>query len=145
MAVATLGAVAIGELPEAVGVMLFYQVGEAFEERATKRSRQAVMEAIDMRPDQVRCFSNGQVSLMAPEDVKVGALVEVRVGDRIPLDGVVVEGQSRIDTAPVTGEPVPVAVEKGSQVISGCVNEAGRLVIKVEKALEDSMVSRICS
>lgn len=143
MAVATLGAVAIGELPEAVGVMLFYQVGEAFEERATKRSRQAVMEAIDMRPDQVRCFSNGQVSLMAPEDVKVGALVEVRVGDRIPLDGVVVEGQSRIDTAPVTGEPVPVAVEKGSQVISGCVNEAGRLVIKVEKALEDSMVSRI--
>lgn len=143
ISVATLGAVAIKEYPEAVGVMLFYQIGTYFEERATEKSRSAIMETVDMRPETVRRWSQGQVAVIPAEQAVVGDLVEVRAGDRIPLDGVVVEGESRVDTAPVTGEPVPVTVVPGSEVISGCVNQHGRIVFRVEKILAESMVTRI--
>ena len=143
MSIATIGAFFIGEYPEAVGVMLFYRVGELFEEIAVNKSRKQIMEAVDMRPEIVRVEEDGKIRECDPEDVKVGQVIEVRPGDRIPLDGVVVRGESRIDTSAVTGEPVPVAVCPGRQVVSGCVNTNGILYIKVEKPLEESMVTRI--
>ncbi len=143
MSIATVGAFFIGEYPEAVGVMLFYRVGELFEDIAVNKSRKQIMEAVDLRPEIVRVEENGEIKEYEPEDVKVGQIIEVRPGDRIPLDGVVVRGESRIDTSAVTGEPVPVAVRPGKQVVSGCVNTSGILYIKVEKPLEESMVTRI--
>ena len=143
MSIATLGAFIIGEYPEAVGVMLFYRVGELFEEIAVSRSRSQIMDAIDMRPEVVNQITGENVTVIPAEDAAVGDLLLVRPGDRIPLDGVVVEGESRIDTSPVTGEPVPVAAKAGDTVISGCVNTSGLLKIRVEKVLEDSMVTRI--
>lgn len=144
MSVATLGALIIGEAPEAVGVMLFFRIGEFFEEKATARSRSAIMEAIDMRPEQVRLVNaDGNVTLVDPKEVAVGQSMEVLAGERIPLDGTVLEGTTRIDTAPVTGEPVPIQVKPGDEVLSGCINESGRLVMRVDKALKDSMVTRI--
>ena len=140
MGIATLGAFAIGEFPEAVGVMLFYRVGEWFEEKALERSRSQIMEAVDLRPETV-LLDNGMA--IPAEDAEVGDLLLVRPGDRIPLDAVVVKGESRIDTAPITGEPVPVSVKSGDRVISGCVNTSGRLVIRVERPLAESMVTRI--
>ena len=140
MGIATLGAFAINEFPEAVGVMLFYRVGEWFEEKALERSRSQIMEAVDLRPETV-LLDNGMA--VPAEDAEVGDLLLVRPGDRIPLDAVVVKGESRIDTAPITGEPVPVSVKPGDRVISGCVNTSGRLIIQVEKPLAESMVTRI--
>lgn len=143
MSIATLGAFAIKEFPEAVGVMLFYRIGEFFEHVAVERSRSQIMDAVDMRPEVVNLVNGDDVQVIPAEDAHVGDILLVRAGDRIPLDGVVVEGESRIDTSPVTGEPVPVQVAEGSELISGCVNTNGVLKIRVEKVLEESMVTRI--
>ncbi len=140
MALATLGAFAIGEYPEAVGIMLFYRVGEYFEDVAVKRSRKQIMDAVDLRPETVTLSTGETVPAKAAQ---VGAVLLVRPGDRIPLDGVILSGQSRLDTAPITGEPVPVSVGPDSAVLSGCVNLEGQLLLKVTKPLEESMVSRI--
>ena len=140
MSIATLGAFAIGEFPEAVGVMLFYRVGEYFEHRAVARSRSQIMEAVDLRPEVVTLAFGGTIPA---EEAEPGDFLLVRPGDRIPLDGTVVAGQSMIDTAPITGEPVPVAVRPGDSVISGCLNTTGQLTVRVEKALSESMVTRI--
>ena len=144
MSAATLGAVIIGEMPEAVGVMLFYRIGTYFEEKATARSRSAIMDAIDMRPEQVRLVDEaGQSKVVSPEEVRIGQTIEVIAGERIPLDGTVIEGTTRIDTAPVTGEPVPVQVKPGSEILSGCINQSGRILMRVDKELKDSMVTRV--
>ena len=144
MSIATIGALIIGEYAEAVGVMLFFQVGIYFEERATERSRNAVMDAVDLRPEEVRLIvCDGSVHVVNPEDVQVGSHIEIRPGDRIPLDGRVVEGTTRIDTAAVTGEPVPVSATVGTEVMSGCINVDGRIVLEVTHELKDSMVMRI--
>ncbi len=143
MSVATLGAFVIQEFGEAVGVMLFYRIGEYFEERAVERSRKQIMDAADLRPETVQRLENGRTETIAAEDAVPGDLLLVRPGDRIPLDGTVVEGESRLDTSPITGEPVPVAVAPGSSILSGCVNTSGLLKIQVEKPLSESMVSRI--
>ena len=144
MSIATIGALIIGEYAEAVGVMLFFQVGVYFEERATERSRDAVMDAVDLRPEEVRLvLCDGSVEVVNPEDVQVGSHIEIRPGDRIPLDGRVVEGTTRIDTAAVTGEPVPVSATVGTEVMSGCINVDGRIVLEVTHELKDSMVMRI--
>ncbi len=140
MSIASIGAFFIGNAPEGVGVMLFYRVGEYFEHRAVARSRSRIMEAIDLRPEVVTLESGKTIP--AAEAV-VGDVLIVRPGDRIPLDGVVLTGESRIDTAPITGESVPVAVRAGSALTSGCVNTAGRLTMRVEKILSESMVTRI--
>ena len=143
MSLATIAAFVIGEYAEAVGVMLFYRVGELFEDIAVEKSRSQIMEAIDMRPEVVQVVIGEEVKEIPAGEVKVGDYVLVRPGDRIPLDGRVEEGESRIDTSPVTGEPVPVKVQKGEAVISGCVNISGVLEVVVEKELKDSMVTRI--
>ncbi len=143
MSIATLGAFVIREFPEAVGVMLFYRVGEYFEHRAVERSRNQIMQAVDLRPETVNRMHGDQIEVIPAEQAQVGDLLLVRPGDRIPLDGTVVTGSSRIDTAPITGEPVPVQVDPGSAVTSGCVNTSGQLTIRVEKPLSESMVTRI--
>jgi Cd2+/Zn2+-exporting ATPase len=143
MSIATLGAFAIREFPEAVGVMLFYRVGEFFEHRAVEKSRKEIMDAVDLRPETVQRIEKDAVVTIAAADAKVGDLLLVRPGDRIPLDGVVVNGESRIDTAPITGESVPVSVRPGDAVISGCVNTTGQLTVRVAQTLQNSMVTRI--
>ena len=146
MSIATLGAIAIDALPEAVGVILFYRIGEFFEEKATDRSRTEIMNAVDMRPQEVRVIDTcggGEIVVMSPEKVEVGWTIEVRPGDLIPLDGTILEGETRVNTAPVTGEPVPVRAEPGTQLMSGCINETGRITMRVDKVLEESMVTKI--
>lgn len=143
MSIATLGAIAIDALPEAVGVILFYRIGEFFEEKATDRSRTEIMNAVDMRPQEVRVVDTCGIVVMSPEKVEVGWTIEVRPGDLIPLDGTILEGETRVNTAPVTGEPVPVRAEPGTQLMSGCINETGRITMRVDKVLEESMVTKI--
>ena len=143
MSVATLGAFAIKSYPEAVGVMLFYRIGEYFEEKAVERSRSQIMNAVDMRPETVNLVESDEIRVIPAEDACVDDIILVRPGDRIPLDGVVVEGDSRIDTSPITGEPVPVHVAVGDEILSGCVNTSGQLKLKVQKPLSESMVTRI--
>lgn len=143
MSVATLAAFAIGDFAEAVGVMLFYRVGEAFEDIAVSRSRSQIMEAVDLRPEVVSLIHGSDVKDIPAKDAKVGDMILIRPGDRIPLDGRVVEGMSQIDTSPVTGEPVPVQVFPGKEIYSGCVNDMGVLKLEVEKPLGESMVTRI--
>lgn len=140
MSIATLGAFVIREFPEAVGVMLFYRVGEYFEHTAVERSRSQIMEAVDLRPETVLLADGTQIPAA---DAKPGDLLTVRPGDRIPLDGIVVSGESSVDTAPITGESVPVHVTEKDAVTSGCVNLSGQLTICVSKPLAESMVTRI--
>lgn len=140
MGLATIGAFAIQEYAEAVGVMLFYRIGELFEEIAVERSRSEIMAAADLRPEVV-LLENGEE--IPAEEARVGDVLLVRPGDRIPLDGVILAGESRIDTSPITGEPVPVEVQPGSSVVSGCVNLSGQLRLQVERPLSQSMVTRI--
>ena len=143
MTVATLGAFAIQAWEEAVGVMFFYRVGEYFEHRAVEKSRGQIMAAVDMRPEVVNKIVNDEVQIIPAADAKVGDILLVRVGDRIPLDGMVIEGESLVDTSPVTGEPVPVKCSVGDEVVSGCVNTSGMLKLRVEKVLAESMVTKI--
>ena len=143
MCIATLGAIAMRDYPEAVGVMLFYRIGEYFEEKAVERSRSQIMEAVDLRPETVNLMMGEEAVEVAAEDAKVGDVVLIRPGDRVPLDGSVISGESRIDTSPITGEPVPVFVRVGDHLTSGCVNTSGQLLMKVEKPLSESMVTRI--
>lgn len=143
MSIATIAAFAIGDFAEAVGVMLFFRVGELFEDIAVRKSRKQIMKAVDMRPETVLLVHDHGESMIAAEEARVGDILLVRAGDRIPLDAVVVEGESRIDTAPVTGESVPVKVQPGDAVVSGCLNTSGLLKIRVTHTLEHSMVTRI--
>lgn len=144
MSIATIGAFGIGEYAEAVGVMLFYRIGELFEEKAVERSRSQIMDVIDMRPEVVNLVNeHGYVSVIDAEEAEIGDILLVRPGDRIPLDGVITDGETMIDTSPVTGEPVPISGFEGTEVTSGCLNTSGVIKIRVEKVLEESMVTRI--
>lgn len=143
MSIATLGAFVIGDFAEAVGVMLFYRAGELFEEIAVSRSRSQIMEAVDLRPETVWLVSGEEVREIPARDAKPGDILLIRPGDRVPLDGRVLEGRSQIDTSPVTGEPVPVSVYPGSEILSGCVNDQGLLRMEVVRPLSQSMVTRI--
>lgn len=144
MSIATIGAFGIGEYAEAVGVMLFYRIGELFEEKAVERSRSQIMDVIDMCPEVVNLVNeHGDVSVIDAEEAEIGDILLVRPGDRIPLDGVITDGETMIDTSPVTGEPVPISGFEGTEVTSGCLNTSGVIKIRVEKVLEESMVTRI--
>ena len=143
MSIATLGAFAVGDFSEAVGVMLFYRIGEFFEDIAVERSRNQIMDAVDLRPETVNLVSGNDIRVIPAEETEVGDVLLVRPGDRIPLDGTILEGDSRLDTSAITGEPVPVTVKKGDEIVSGCVNVSGQLKIRVDKPLSESMVTRI--
>ena len=144
MMIATFGAFAIGEYPEALAVMLFYQIGELFQSYAVGKSRQSITEMMSIAPDIANVVGdNGEVNEVDPSEVNIGDILLVRAGEKIPVDGVVVEGESFIDTAALTGESVPRRAGCGDDVISGCVNGEGILKIKAVKAYEDSTVSRI--
>ena len=143
MAIATIGAFVIGEFPEAVAVMLFYQVGELFQDYAVDKSRKSIASLMDIRPDIAFVKRNGKVEKISPEDVKVGENIVVKPGEKIPLDGMIVEGSSMIDTSALTGESIPKEVTVGDEVLSGCINENGLLTIKVEKEFGESTVSKI--
>ena len=143
MAIATVGALFIGEYAEAVFVMLFYQVGELFQSYAVGKSRQSIAELMEIRPDYANVERDGAVEQVDPDEVEVGETILIKAGERVPLDGVVLEGRSDLDTAALTGESLPREVQSGDDVISGCVNLTGLLKVRVTKAFEESTVSKI--
>ena len=143
MAIATVGALCIGEYAESVFVMLFYQVGELFQSYAVGRSRQSIAELMEIRPDYANVERDGTVEQVDPDEVEVGETIVIKAGERVPLDGVVLEGRSDLDTAALTGESLPREVQSGDGVISGCVNLTGLLKVRVTKAFEESTVSKI--
>lgn len=143
MALATVGAFATGEYPEAVFVMLFYQVGELFQSCAVEKSRRSISGLMDIRPDYANIERSGSLVQVDPEEVSVGDVIVVKPGERIPLDGVVLEGTSGVNTSALTGESLPREAEPGSDVISGCVNMTGLLRVQVTREFEESTVSKI--
>ena len=143
MAVATVGAFGCGEYPEAVAVMLFYQVGELFQSVAVDRSRKSISALMDIRPDYANIERNGELVQVDPEEVAVGDTIVIKAGERVPLDGTVLEGTSSLDTAALTGESLPRDVQAGEEVISGCVNLTGVLHVKVNKPFGESTVAKI--
>lgn len=143
MAIATVGALALGEYDEAVAVMLFYQIGEFFEDYAVDKSRKSVAALMDIRPDFAVVLKDDREETVDPYDVNIGDIVLVKPGEKIPLDGTVIEGNSSIDTSSLTGEALPKDVEAGDEVISGCINLSGVIKIKVTSMFEESTVSKI--
>jgi Cd2+/Zn2+-exporting ATPase len=143
MTVATLGALAIHKLPEAVGVMLFFKIGELFQEFAIGRSRQSIKSLLEIRPDSANLKENGDIKKVSPETVAVGEIILVKPGEKIPLDGEIIDGNSQIDTSALTGESVPRTVKVGETVLAGTINQTGVLTVKVTKLFGESSISRI--
>jgi Cd2+/Zn2+-exporting ATPase len=143
MSVATLGAIAIHQLPEAVAVMLFYAVGEYFQERAVNHSRRSIASLLDIRPEYANLKMNGQIKQVQPEEVAVGQTIIIKPGERVPLDGEVLEGTSFVDTSALTGESVPQKVKAGEKVLAGMINTQGLLTVRVSKPYSESSVARI--
>lgn len=143
MSLATLGAFAVGEYPEAVGVMLFYQVGELFQSYAVGQSRKSIAALMDIRPDYANVRRGGELIRVEPDEVQVGDIIVIRPGERVPLDGVVLEGESSLDTAALTGESVPRDTSVGAEVLSGCINLSGVLTVEVRRVYGESTVSKI--
>ena len=143
MSVATLSAIALKDYQEAVGVMLFFRIGEYFEDIAVEKSRKSVMSVVDMRPETVNLINDDKIIVTDAEKIVPGQILLVRAGDRIPLDGIVTEGESCVDTSSITGEHLPVTITAGSEVLSGCINLQGVIKIKVTKPLSESMVTKI--
>ena len=143
MMIATFGAFGVGEYSEAVAVMLFYQVGELFQGYAVGKSRQSISDMMDICPEYANIEEDGVLKQVDPDDVEVGSIIVVKPGERIPLDGIVVEGESLIDTAALTGESVPRSAKAGDEIISGCVNGIGTLKVKTTKEFDDSTVAKI--
>ena len=143
LTVATLGAFAIQKFPEAVAVMLFFKVGEAFEEFALNRSRKSITSLLEIRPDYANLKTDGETKKVSPYEVKPGDVIVVKPGEKIPLDGVVLEGSSTVDTSTLTGEPVPRSVREGDEIFSGMVNKSGLLTVKVSREFGESTVSKI--
>ena len=143
MSVATIGAFAIGEFPEAVAVMLFYQIGELFQSYAVDKSRKSIATLMDIRPDYANLYKNGEIEKVKPIEVTLGENIIVKPGEKIPLDGVIVEGKTLLDTKALTGESMPKEALEGSEVLSGCINLNGVIKVKVTKEFGESTVSKI--
>ena len=143
MALATIGAFAIGEFPEAVAVMLFYQVGELFQSYAVDKSRKSIASLMDIRPDYANVKRDNKLIKISPDDVKIGEEIVIKPGEKVPLDGIVTEGKSSLDTKALTGESMPRDVKIGDEILSGCINQNGLLTIKVTKEFGESTVSKI--
>lgn len=143
MALATIGAFVLGEFPEAVEVMLFYQIGELFQSYAVGKSRQSITALMDIRPDYANIERGGALEQVDPDEVAMGDIIVIKAGEKIPLDGVIIEGSSSLDTAALTGESLPREVAAGDDVISGCINQSGLLRVRVSKEFGESTVSKI--
>ncbi len=143
MAIATVGAICIGESPEAVMVMLLYQIGEKLQDNAVEKSKQSISSLMNIRPDYANVEINGELIKKNPENVKIGDIIKVKAGEKIPLDGKIIDGEASIDTSALTGESVPRTVKIGDKAVSGCINTNGVLTIKVEKEFGQSTVSKI--
>jgi Cd2+/Zn2+-exporting ATPase len=143
MSIATIGAFAIGQVSEGAAVMLFYQAGEILQARAVNRSRKSISALMDIRPDYANVNVDGELKKMPVEDVKLGQIITVKPGEKIPLDGIVINGISTVDTSALTGESLPRDVNKGDEILSGCININGLLVVKVTKEFSESTVSKI--
>lgn len=143
MSVATIGAFGIGEFPEAVAVMLFYQIGELFQSYAVDKSRKSIASLMDIRPDYANVYRNGKVEKVNPDEVKIGETIVVKPGEKIPLDGIILEGKSTLDTKALTGESIPREVIEKNEVLSGCINLNGVIKIEVTKEYKESTVSKI--
>ena len=143
MAVATIGAMILGEYPEGVAVMLFYQIGELFQSIAVGRSRRSISELMDIRPDYANLEQDGEVEKVDPDDVEVGSIIVIRPGEKVPIDGVVVEGASSLNTSALTGESLPRDVGPGDDIISGSVNMSGLLRVETTKEFDESTASKI--
>ncbi|NCB31668.1 MAG: heavy metal translocating P-type ATPase, partial [Clostridia bacterium] len=143
MCIATIGALATKEYPEAVFVMLFYQVGSLFESYAVGKSRASIAQLMDIRPDIAHVLREGRLVDADPEDVSIGEVITVSPGERVPLDGVVLSGESTLDTSALTGESLPRSLGPGDEALSGCINKTGLLEIRVTKAFGESTVSKI--
>ena len=143
MSVATLGAFGIGEFPEAVAVMLFYQIGELFQDYAVDKSRKSITSLMDIRPDFANVYRNDKIEKVNPEDVKIGETIIVKPGEKVPLDGIIVEGKTTLDTKALTGESLPRGAAEGDEVLSGCINLNGVIKIEVKKEYGESTVSKI--
>lgn len=143
MAIATIGAIAIGEYPEAVAVMLFYQVGEFFQDYAVEKSRKSIRSLLAIRPDSANLIQNGAVKKVAPETIKVGDQILIKPGEKVPLDGIVKEGNSMLDTSALTGESVPRSIYPTDQILSGFINQSGQLTVEVTTTFGESTVSKI--
>ncbi len=143
MAIATIGAFAIGEFPEAVAVMLFYQIGELFQDYAVDKSRKSISSLMDIRPDFANVKHGSEITKVNPEEVKIGDIILVKPGEKIPLDGKIIDGTSMLDTSSLTGESLPREVKLGEEVLSGCINLNGLLTIEVTKKFGESTVSKI--
>lgn len=143
MAIATVGAIALGEYVEGTAVMLFYQIGELFQSYAVGKSRKNITSLMDIRPDYANIEEDGKIEQVDPDDVEIGTIIIVKPGEKIPIDGVIVEGSSTLNTSALTGESVPRGTKEGDEVISGCVNLTGLLKIKTNKEFSDSTVSKI--
>lgn len=143
MTVATIGAFGIGEFPEAVAVMLFYQVGELFQSYAVDKSRKSIANLMDIRPDFANIEKDGKIQKVDPDEVKIGDIIIVKPGEKVPLDGIVIDGNSSIDTKALTGESLPKEIEKGEEVLSGTINLNGVIKVKVTKEFGESTVSKI--
>lgn len=143
MVVAAIGAFCIKEYPEAVFVVLFYRVGEMFENYAVKKSRKSISEVMNICPDYANLLTDGKTEKVDPDDVEIGDVIVIGAGERVPLDGVVINGKSFVDTSALTGESVPREVKENDEILSGCINREGTLTVKVTKSFDDSTVSRI--
>ncbi len=143
MSIATIGAFGIGEFPEAVAVMLFYQVGELFQSYAVDKSRKSISSLMDIRPDFANVERNGKLEKVAPDDIKIGEIIIIKPGEKVPLDGYVIEGQSSLDTKALTGESLPRELTEGEEVLSGCINLNGVIKVEVTKEYGESTVSKI--
>ncbi|MGL5259124.1 MAG: heavy metal translocating P-type ATPase [Lachnospiraceae bacterium] len=143
MSIATLGAFVIKLYPEAVGVMLFFRIGEMFEHFAVERSKSQIMDAVNLMPEEVHLVENEEIIVCAIEHVKIGDVILIRPGDRIPLDGLIIKGESVVDTSAITGESIPISIMEGTEVLSGSMNVSGAVYLKVQKELKESMVTKI--
>ena len=143
MAIATIGAFFVGEFAEAVAVMLFYQIGELFQSYAVDKSRKSIASLMNIRPDYANINKDGEIVKVSPEEIKIGDIIIVKPGEKVPLDGIVIEGNSMLDTSALTGESVPRKVNVNDEILSGCINQNGVLTIKVKKEFAESTVSKI--
>ena len=143
MTIATLGAILIGEYPEAVAVMLFYEVGELFQGYAINKSRKSIADMMDIKPEYANVIRNNKSQKVDPDEVQIGEAIEIKPGERVPLDATVVKGESTLDTSALTGESVPVEVREGANILSGCININGLIIAEVTKEYFDSTVNKV--